>query len=150
MKKVKRVMMMTVLLTMLMSMEVSAAGKKTSVHFAQTHMTVQCVNGIAQDTKCVLHVNCTSKGHYDLAKGNYRSSNPTVATVDKYGTVHCTGKAGFTTISVKYKGKTYRCRISVITPSMPMSMTYGATSNPKCWATSSGDAWATGRLLGKK
>ena len=147
---VTMVAMVFCMVLLLLPMNVQAVPRKTATHFAQTHLTVQCVNGYAQDVKCALHVECSEYGHYELARGKYKSSNTSVATVDRTGKVHCTGKEGITVISVQYRGKVYRCRVSVIAPDLPRSVTYCATANPRCHATSGEGTLVYSRRLGKK
>lgn len=150
MRTLTMVTMVFCMVLLLLPVDVQAAPKKTATHFAQTHMTIQCINGYAQDVDCALHVGCSKHGHYELERGKYRSSNTSVATVDKTGKVHCTGKEGITVISVQHRGKVYRCRVSVITPDLPRSVTYGAMANPRCHATTMESEWVYSRRLGKK
>lgn len=146
MKKIISILLLTVTFTLVTTTKVQA---QTGIHFGQTFQTVQCVNGEPTTRKITLHVDCSSKGHYALTKGKYKSSNKSVATVDKYGNVTCTGKEGVTTISIKYKGETYKTKISVITPSSFRSMAYGVIPNENCYGTTVGMMWNSSPCLGK-
>lgn len=124
---------------------------KTATHFAQQSMTVQCFYGKAVKTTVQLHVDCSEEGHYALSKGRYKSSNTEVATIDKHGNVLCTGEAGVTSISVKYKGRTYKTKIIVITPAdYSKSTECTAEANYSCYGSEGASTWVSSRCLGKK
>ena len=147
MKKWMGLIVMVVVMTFVMPVAVQASAGKSRVHFAQETIMVQCVKGIPVSLSCTLHDKCSEDGHYDVI-GRYRSSNKQIATVSKTGTIHFTGKPGTVTITIKYNKKTYKMKVTVIAPDLPISTTYGAIANRKCYAFGVGDTWVNGRRLG--
>lgn len=93
----------------------------------------------------------------------WSSSNKKVATVSSKGVITAKSK-GTTTISVKWKGKTYKCTVKVEAPYMTVSKStiiIGSNSTLKMYGTSKSYKWSTsnssvatvnskGQVTGKK
>lgn len=83
------------------------------VSASSTHLSSSSINiGIGYKKKIKLYKNGKKVSQKKL---RFKSNNKKVATITKYGTI-ISARPGKTTVKVKYKKKTYTCKVNVLKP----------------------------------